>query len=528
MQEKMSFVDQVRTLPRNFWFANSMESLERLAFFGARAVAPLYLVASESENGLGLSYTQKGLIFSIWAFLQCIIPMVSGGYTDRYGYKKSLGVAFTINIIGYLLMAWSKPIADHLLGYGWTGANFWVFLVAACIVGTGTAIFKPPIAATVARATNETTASVGWGIFYWVVNVGGALAPMGAAVLRQEMDWSLVFYAGAIVTACNFLPMLLFYKEPEKIASADPEAANRSPVGVFVHSIATIFHDLRLVLFLGIFSCFYLMFMQLWDLLPNFINEWVNTADVAGFFGWFSSGWVTAAGQTKPEIIINIDALAILALMFPIAWLTGKISKVAAMIVGMSIALVGFIGAGATSVGWLCCMMVFVFAIGEMTCSPTFNAYIGLIAPPDKKALYMGYSNIPFAVGWAAGNSVSGVAYQALSSKYDLTRRFLVDHLGVDKALAFNKEQLPNDQALEKLAGLLNHGHGATTQEATRVLWNTYHPYVIWFYLGIVGLVGILGMVVFYLVTRSTIGGGADTTEPELDTGPAADKAAEG
>ncbi|MCH7925507.1 MAG: MFS transporter, partial [Planctomycetes bacterium] len=75
--------------------------LERLAFFAVRAIAPLFLVASSGSNGLGLDYAQKGIIYMVWALLQCLIPMVSGGFADRYGYRRSLGVAFTINILGW-------------------------------------------------------------------------------------------------------------------------------------------------------------------------------------------------------------------------------------------------------------------------------------------------------------------------------------------------------------------------------------------------------------------------------------------
>ena len=502
MQKKMSFVAQVRSLPANFWFANVMEMLERLAFYGSRAIAPLYLVASSQNNGLGLDYTQKGLIYSVWALLQCLIPMVSGGYTDRYGYKKSLTVAFIINVIGYAGMAQSKPVADYLVGQGWEGAGFWVFMFAACLVGTGTAIFKPPIQATVARCSDEETSSMAWGVFYWVVNIGAGLAPMGAAYLRAEIDWDLVFYGAAIVTACNFLPMLFLYREPEKVESEDKSDETKSPVQVFFSSIATIFKDLRLVVFLGIFSCFWLMFMQLWDLLPNFIDEWVDTSDVAGFFGGISGAWVTESGQTKPEIIINIDSMAIIALVIPISWLVGKISKVSAMIIGMLISLVGFVAAGTTSIGLVCCVMVIVFSIGEMTCSPTFSAYIGLIAPKDKKALYMGYSNIPYAIGWGAGGVVGGFLYDAIASKYKLARHYLVDHFGMDPSAVMDEKFMPKEEVIEALAWMMGPGDGVSIQEATQMLWDLHHPYMVWYYLGAIGLLGTIGMILFYFATR--------------------------
>jgi len=546
VEKKDSFFTLVRNLPANFWYANLMEIFERLAFFGVRAIAPLYLVREAGENGLGLSYTDKAQIYTVWALIQCLVPMVSGGYTERYGYRKSLAVAFVINIIGYLCMAQSRPIADNLIGQGWAGAGYWVFMLAACLVAFGTAIFKPPCHGTIAKTTDEKTSSMGWGLFYWVVNIGGALAPMLAAQIRGEINWHYVFYGAAIVTALNFLPCFLLYKEPEKTPPKEGES-EKGPVGVFIHSIATIFGDLRLVAFLLIFSCFWLMFMQLWDLLPNFIDEWVDTSDVAPFFGWFSQGWVLENGQTKPEILINIDAWAIILLVLVISWIIRKINKVAAMVIGMVISLVGFVAAGMTQVGVICSIMIFVFAIGEMTCSPTFSAYVALIAPKDKKALYMGYSNIPFAIGWAAGNTIGGYIYEAIANKFKLAREYLVNNLGMSTEFANNTEMLPNTQVMETMAyiggqqgdaGTVEAGVKAAwdkvnwdtvpadqvadkvaevytqvlgqvdieaAQQATQVLWDLHHPYMVWVYLGVFGLIGTVGMIIFYFATRKAL-----------------------
>jgi MFS family permease len=455
--KKTSTLALVLSFPANFWYANLMEILERLAFFGVRAIAPLYLVASAGDNGLGLTYTQKGWIYSIWALIQCLVPMVSGGYTERYGYRKSLAVAFLVNIVGYLCMANSLPVTNFLGAHGYTGSGFWVFLFSACCVAFGTAVFKPPCHGTIAKTTDEKTSSMGWGVFYWVVNIGGALAPMAAAQLRGEIDWHYVFYAAAIVTALNFLPLFILYREPAKDGQK-AEDEQRGPVGVFLHSIMTIFKDPRLVVFLLIFSCFWLMFMQLWDLLPNFIDEWVDTSDVAPFFGWFSEGWVQANGQVKPEMLINIDSIAIIALVLVVSWLIRKMNKVVAMIVGMLISLVGFVGAGYTMLGWLCCLAIFIFAIGEMMCSPTFSAYIGLIAPKDKKALYMGYSNIPFAIGWALGNLVGGYFYEHRGARAELAMK----HLASDTQLVAQAARAVDwSDSLERLPGLLDISRGA-------------------------------------------------------------------
>lgn len=569
-EPKASFISQLKSLPPNFWFANFMEMLERLAFFGVRAVAPLYLVKEAYDGGLGLTQTQKGDIFAIWAVVQCLVPMVSGGYAERYGYRKSLVVAFLLNILGYLGMANSAGIAASLTASGWANANYWVFLAAACLIGLGTAIFKPPVHGTVAKTTDANTSSLGWGTFYWVVNIGGALAPMCAAQLRGETDWDRVFYAAAIVTACNFLPLFLLYKEPEKAPSAEGEA-EKGPLGTFVASLVTIFKDPRLVAFLAIFSCFWLMFMQLWDLLPNFLDEWVDSSDLAGLFGAVSSGWVLENGQVKPEMIININPVSIILLVIGVSWVIRKLNKIVAMVVGMLIALVGFVGAGSTQVGLFCALMILVFSIGEMACSPTFSAYIGLIAPKDKKALYMGYSNIPFAIGWFLGNAIGGRLYDALANKLHLARQFMVQELGLSPEFAANEELLPAPEVMQTMAhlqkgadpaaleasvraswqtvqwaGLAGEEKAARVQEiyaqvlgqvdpaavqlATRTLWDTYHPYMVWIYLGLMGLAGIVGMIVFYFATRKALAQEAQAEEAaqaaEAET--AAQQASEG
>ena len=179
---KMSFAQQIGSLPFNFRVANGMEMLERLAFFSLVAIRPMFAKKPASENGLDLSYSEIGTIFGVWAFLQCIIPMISGGYTDRYGYRKSLIVAFVLNLCGYLLLANALGVGAWLTAHQLANANFWVLMGAACLIGPGTAVFKPAVHGTLARVAVSETSSMIWGVFYWVVNLGGFFADAGSHV----------------------------------------------------------------------------------------------------------------------------------------------------------------------------------------------------------------------------------------------------------------------------------------------------------------------------------------------------------
>ncbi|MBU1707742.1 MFS transporter [bacterium] len=480
MAKKASVLTQLRLLKPNFWFANWLEANERLAFFGVRAIAPLYMVYAVAEGGLGLSYSEKGLIYTIWALIQCLIPMISGGFTDEYGYKKSLYVAYSINIAGYLTFAFAS--------------GFWSSLAAACLIGLGTAIFKPPVQGTIAKASTEENSSIAWGFFYWMVNIGGFLAPLLAALVRGETNFKLVFFCAAGVTLFNFIPTLIFYKEPEKVG----DAKKRTVGETFIETMRTL-KDRNFLIFLGIFSGFWFMFMQLWDLLPNFIDEWVFSRDIAPFFGWINSGLVLESGNVKPEMLINIDSFAIILLMLPIAWLTGKFHPMIALIGGMVISLVGFFMSGFTNIGFVVAAAIFVFAIGEMWCSPKFSEYIGLTAPPDKKAVYMGYSNIPFAIGWALGNLISGYLYENLGSKINFARQYLVSHLGMSSTDA---AAVPQEKVMDTMASMMNGGVGASVDDATRLLWSMHHPWIVWAILTCVGLISTILMVIYYFNTR--------------------------
>jgi dipeptide/tripeptide permease len=335
-----------------------------------------------------------------------------------------------------------------------------------------------------------------------MINIGAAFGPMIAAPLRGEINWDAVFIAGAVITAVNFIPTLFFFKEPER-KPPEPGEKREGPLQVFLSSVMNLFTDLRLLIFLLIFSCFWLMLQQLWDLMPNFIDEWVDTSDLAPVFGWFRADWLLESGQVKPEMVMAINSVSIILLVILVSWLVGKINKIAAMVIGMIISVVGFVGTGATSIGLACAFMLLIFSIGEMTCSPTFTAYVALIAPKARKALYMGYAQLPLAIGWSSGNKIGGWLYENMASKFNLARQYMTEQLGMDPAAVMDKARLPETQVMDALAAALGGSDGPVTwKAATQVLWDQYEPYMVWYYLGLFGAVGTVGMVIFYFITR--------------------------
>jgi MFS family permease len=526
---KLTFKQQLDSFPNAFWVANIMELIERLAYYGVRAVVGLYIVDAAVRGGLELTHPQRGLIFMIWALFQTLLPMFTGAYSDRYGYKKSLYIAFSMNTVAYVLMGLAN--------------SYIPFFAATLLLATGTAIFKPPLHGTLAHTVKDENSSVGWGMFYMLVNIGGFLGPFIAGICRV-IAWKYVFFASAAVIALNFIPTIFFLKDyAVEVRQSKGDLPETGPIGTFVTGIMTLVKDTRFMVFLAIFSGFWLMFMQLFDTLPIYIDEWANTSREAAWFvenitigGVNTVGWILVAvtlvltayaiftkkkvlaimaglavliaytlklGITqvvesatlenviKPEFMVNIDAGAIVFFMLVIAVITGKMKPIIAMIVGMLISTVGILACGSFQTGWLVAFAIFVFAVGEMGCSPKFSEYIGLMAPPEKKAIYMGYSNIPFAIGWTLAGALSGWLYAIYSDKFKFAKDYMVEHLNMDSGMVFGLEKL---EVMPTLATALN----STELEATKVLWDVYHPWIMWWIFAGIGLVATIGMVFYH------------------------------
>ena len=230
----------------------------------------------------------------------------------------------------------------------------------------------------------------------------------------------------------NFIPTLFMLKDYSKEVRKN-KADTKGPFATFADGIMTLVRDGRFMVFLAIFSGFWLMFMQLFDTLPIYIDEWVDSSMIISALGLQSVADVH--GNLPPEWMVNLDAGAIVIFMLLIGYFTGKFKPIIMMVAGMAVSVVGIVGTGSFISGWIVLLAIFVFAVGEMMCSPKFSEYIGLMAPPEKKAIYMGYSNIPFAIGWSLAGVLSGVFYGTYSDKFDFGRQYLVNEMNAKTVL---------------------------------------------------------------------------------------------
>ncbi|MHC4350822.1 MAG: MFS transporter, partial [Planctomycetota bacterium] len=310
----------IASLSYVFWVVGGMEMVERLAFYGVKAVATLYAKDPVSEGGLGVNLAKFGTLLMVWAFVQSVLPIFTGGLSDRYGYKQTIFLSTVLKIIGYLLMAWFP--------------TYWGFFWGAVVLATGTAIFKPGIQGTLVKSTTRRNSSMAWGIFYQLVNIGGFLGPLVAGLLRK-MEWTYVFYACAGIICINFL-LLLTYKEVGKEERLERNRLAREGrlerPNLAKESIQELIKP-HVWTYLLLFSGFWFMFMALFDVLPAHIDDWVDTSDIIQtlFAGGTSENAIVnffvitnAEGTAiQPEGMLNLNAGLIMTTCFIFAWISG-------------------------------------------------------------------------------------------------------------------------------------------------------------------------------------------------------------
>ncbi len=476
-----------RALGRAFWMLNAIEMWERLAYFAVRTVVPIYIMQADDPGGLHLTAGDKGTIYGVWFVLQSILPMFTGGFADRYGYKKTMAVSIALNAMGYVLMALLRSYAGFFLG--------------VCVLATGTAFFKPSIQGSLAQNLHKGNSSVGWGIFYWVVNVGGAAGPFVATAIlgtpHTAEAWRNLFLASAGFTCLNFLMLFTFRDVPSGADKAE------TPLQVLRRTLSNIVEP-RLISFLLIMSCFWLMMYQLWDLHPNFIADWVDSSRIAALLpaGDYWSVKTDRGLQVPQQIMLNLNAMLIVVAVIPVSWLVRRLRALESMLIGMVIATGGILVAGLTPSGWVLLAGIALFSMGEMLTGPKKNEYLGLIAPPGKKGLYLGYVNIPVGIGGFVGSKMAGFLYGHYGEKATLSLKYLATEVeagpakGWDGALATLESAVgvPRKEAFLKLQEVT----GLDAVQATQLLWDTYSPHLcVWLPFAAIGVAAIIALAIF-------------------------------
>ena len=457
--EKMSIIRIFKSYNRTFWAANTIELFERWAWYGFYMALALFLVNSKDTGALGFSQAQKSMIMATGSAILYFLPVLTGAIADKVGYKKILYLSFTIYITGFLMMRSFDSFGMAFFSFVWI-----------CIGG---AFFKPIISAMIARTTNSETASIGFGIFYMIVNIGAFIGPFIAGIVLKK-GWDYVFFMSMIVLGFNYLITIFFFKEPITKKNNDPLLKN---IGQILVNIWSVLNDWRYLILLLIVSLFWGAYNQLYYSFPVFVEQWINTSSIFNSIHSAFPSLAESIGNGKGGISTvtfnSMVAFSIICFQLVVSSYVMRFRALHAMMGGYFVLAGGLGMMFSFQSGWFVLIGILIFALGEMSSSPKFTEYVGRTAPEDKKALYLGTAYIPIAIGhWIAG-FLSGDLFEGIADKLFLLKKEVV-RLGLQ--IPEIGDNFSKNQYFEEAAKQMN----LSQSELTNALWTNYHPTNIW------------------------------------------------
>ena len=397
--------------PATFWTANTIELFERAAYYSMASFMVIYLKESLGMSPQFATFLNGSLLWRIIYFMR----ILSGTLADKFGFKRSLSVSFVLISLGYFVMGNLQRIWPGLIGRGAAEAvDFTVPVVLGIVlIGLGGSIVKPCIAGTVQK-TAGTRATLAFGIFYMVINIGSITGRSVSYFIRTSLGIPAIFtYAATAFALIGLIVTLLIYREPEYVSDGikDGQKVQKRTVGQALLGIFVVLGNLKFDFLIVVLGLFWFLYIQLYNLMPLFMRYVDPNAPMELY---------TLANP------IMIVCFQLLITRLVKRWLPVKTIMLGAIVVtlGMLVnvlppllfadpnAKTGLLGLSLPIAGVFILISIASMAVGEMMASPRIYEYIGAIAPKGQEGLYLGYTSLPIALASMIGGPIGGRLFE--------------------------------------------------------------------------------------------------------------------
>ncbi|HZU33416.1 MAG TPA: MFS transporter [Candidatus Angelobacter sp.] len=362
-------LQQIKTgFERPFWVANVTELFERLSYYAAFASLARYLHESLQfpvQDASNLTGLFGGLVWFLAAF--------GGTVADRLGFRRALSLAYLVLSISYFLLGslaapWLGPVRDHI-------PLIVLVTVVLALPALGIAQVKPSVVGTTARASKDNVRSIGYSIYYTLVNIGGAAGPYVASWVHRHMSVENVFRVAAASVFFMFFAVLLFFREPRQA-----NEVQTTSVGQALKNFGMVLGNPKFMLFLLIFSGYWIVYWQEFIILPIYVHDYINP-------------------NTDTEIMLITGPLLVIAFTVLINVATQKVAPFRAITLGTLISAIAWGLLIIHPSVLMAYATLAVVAIGEIIQSPRYYEYISRLAPSGQQGTYMGFAFLPIGIG---------------------------------------------------------------------------------------------------------------------------------
>jgi dipeptide/tripeptide permease len=359
-----------------------MELFERLAYYGQQIVFMIYM-----RNRLGFSEAEAGQLSGMFGGLIYLLPILAGTLADKWGFRRAFNVAFSILALGYFLIG-SVGMSAFAGVYG-DLPRYPLLLVFLLLTAFGGSFIKPSVLGTVAVTSTEQTKSLGFAIYYWLVNIGAMLGPTIAYFVRDSFGNEFVYLVSAVSCLAMLIVNLLLYKEVQGKEDAVHESLGKKIANLFV-----VLGNVKFMIFLLIYSLYWIIFWQEFIIVPYYITDYIS--------------------KDAPYEIVQswAGAGAIILFQIPLNRLTKNIPTRTAIVLGFAISSLIWVIIGIHPSIPTIAAGIIAFAIGEMIQAPRYYEYISEIAPPGQQGLFQGYAFLPIAIARFVGDPFGGWLYE--------------------------------------------------------------------------------------------------------------------
>ncbi len=369
---------EVRTgFERPFWVANISELFERLSYYAAFASLARYL-----HEALNFPTERAGALSGLFGGLVWFLAIFGGAIADRLGFRRALSLAYLILAVAYFTLGsigspWLAPIRNAIP----LGLFVGVILILPAL---GISLVKPCVVGTTARASSPNVRSIGYSIYYTLVNIGGALGPFVASWVHRHMSVENVFRVSAVSVLLMFFAVVLFFREPSKSSEVRTES-----IAVTIGNFGKVISNPKFMLFLLIFSGYWIVYWQLFITLPIYVHDYVDS-------------------KADTESMLSIGPIIVIAFTVLFSVATQKISAFRAVILGTLISMLAFSILALHSSIWAVYAVLVVMAVGELIQQPRYYDYISRLAPAGQQGTYMGFAFLPLGIGSFLGGPIGG------------------------------------------------------------------------------------------------------------------------
>lgn len=366
----------------SFWVANGMELFERLAYYGQQIVFMIYM-----RNNLGFSETEAGQLSGMFGGLLYLLPILGGTLADKWGFRRAFNVAFTILGLGYFLIG---SVGMSVFDSVYSGFDqYWLLMAFLFFTAFGGSFIKPSVLGTVAATSTKETKSLGFAIYYWLVNAGAMIGPTLAYFVRDSFGNQFVYVVSSISCFAMLLINLLLYKDVKDEKNQVVESLWKKITNLFV-----VLGNFKFMIFLLIYSLYWIIFWQEFIIIPYYITDYISA-------------------EAPYEIIQSwAGAGAIILLQIPINRFTKNLPTRKAILSGFALSSLIWIIIGIYPSIPAIAAGIVAFAIGEMVQAPRYYEYISEIAPAGQQGLFQGYAFLPIAIARFVGDPFGGWIYQ--------------------------------------------------------------------------------------------------------------------